>query len=69
MRHRGRGHLSPHDQAEAAYGAEELLVAGRHYFTVNGPLPAIRESESAPSARVREMIETSAKQERVGVGD
>ena len=51
------------------FPAEELLVAGRHYFTVNGPLPAIRDSEAAPSARVREMIEVSSRQERVGVGD
>jgi Xaa-Pro aminopeptidase len=51
------------------FPAEELLVAGRHYFTVNGPLPAIRESESEPSLRVRELIETSSRQERVEVGD
>src|ERR1700722_11746485 len=51
------------------FPAEELLVAGRHYFTVDGPLPAIRETESKPSSRVREMIEASSKQERVGVGD
>jgi Xaa-Pro aminopeptidase len=51
------------------FPAEELLVAGRHYFTVDGPLPAIRETESKPSQRVREMIEASSKQERVGVGD
>src|ERR1700694_2628569 len=35
------------------FPAEELLVAGRHYFTVNGPLAAVRESESQPSARGR----------------
>src|ERR1700687_3050912 len=51
------------------FPAEELLVAGRHYFTVDGPLPAIRETESKPSTRVREMIEASAKHERVSVGD
>ena len=51
------------------FPAEELLVAGAHYFTVNGPLPTTRESESAPSQHVREMIEASAKTERVGVGD
>jgi Xaa-Pro aminopeptidase len=56
-------------QVITRFPAEELLVAGRHYFTVNGPLPAIRESESEPSLRVREMIETSARQERVPVGD
>jgi Xaa-Pro aminopeptidase len=51
------------------FPAEELLVAGRHYFTVDGPLPAIRETEAKPSSRVREMIEASSKRERVGVGD
>ncbi len=51
------------------FPAEELLVAGRHYFTVNGPLPALRESEPEPTTRVREMIEASSRQERVGVGD
>jgi hypothetical protein len=51
------------------FPAEELLVAGRHYFTVNGSLPAIRETEAKPSRRVREMIEASSQQERIGVGD
>ncbi len=51
------------------FPAEELLVAGRHYVTVDGPLPAIRETEAGPSKRVREMIEASARQERVGVGE
>jgi Xaa-Pro aminopeptidase len=51
------------------FPAEELLVAGRHYFTVDGPLPAIRETESQSSTRVREMIEDSSKQERIGVAD
>jgi hypothetical protein len=51
------------------FPAEELLVAGRHYFTVNGPLPAVRDSDAGPSRRVRAMIEESSKQERVGVGD
>jgi hypothetical protein len=51
------------------FPAEQLLVAGAHYYTVNGPLPTTRDSESAPSERVLEMIETSAKTERVGVAD
>src|ERR1700736_3614186 len=49
------------------FPAEQLLVAGAHYYTVNGPLPTTRDNESAPSRRVVEMIETSAKAERVGV--
>ena len=46
------------------FPAEELLVAGAHYFTVNGPLPTARESEAAPSQRVVEMIEAGAN--RIG---
>jgi Xaa-Pro aminopeptidase len=49
------------------FPAEELLVAGGHYFTVDGPLAAVREKESKSSARVREMIESSAKHEQVEV--
>ena len=51
------------------FPAEHLLVAGRHYVTVDGPLPAVRETDAGPSARVREMIEASSRQERVPVGD
>jgi hypothetical protein len=51
------------------FPAEELLVAGAHYFTVHGPLPTIRETEAPASERVIEMIESSAKTERVGVTD
>jgi hypothetical protein len=36
---------------------------------VDGPLPAIRETESKPSTRVREMIEASSRQERISAGD
>jgi Xaa-Pro aminopeptidase len=51
------------------FPAEQLMVAGAHYFTVNGPMSTTRESESAPSKRVKEMVEASAKIERVGVTD
>jgi hypothetical protein len=51
------------------FPAEELLVAGAHYFTVNGPLSTTRETETAPNKRVKEMVEASAKIERVGVTD
>jgi len=51
------------------FPAEQLLLAGAHYFTVNGPLPTTRESESEPSREVKEMIEASARMERVTVGD
>jgi Xaa-Pro aminopeptidase len=49
------------------FPAEELLVAGQRYHTVNGPLPAIREHDPEPSRHVVEMIEASARTERVGV--
>jgi len=51
------------------FPADQLLVAGAHYFTVDGPLPMTRETESAPSRRVMDMIEASARGERVEVGD
>jgi methionine aminopeptidase len=51
------------------FPAEKLLVAGSHYVTVDGPLPTTRETESAPSKKVKEMIAASAKTEHVGVGD
>src|SRR5580693_8208680 len=49
------------------FPAEKLLVAGAAYVTVDGPLPTTREHEAAPSRRVAEMVEASAKTERVGV--
>src|SRR5579885_1829975 len=49
------------------FPAEQLLVAGAHYVPVNGPLPTTRESEAPASKHVLEMIEESAKTERVGV--
>jgi hypothetical protein len=51
------------------FPAEELLVAGAHYFTVNGPLSTTRETEAPPSKRVKEMVAASARTERVGVTD
>jgi Xaa-Pro aminopeptidase len=48
------------------FPAEELLVAGQRYYTVNGPLPTTRETEAAPSAHVREMVEAGAKAEARG---
>jgi hypothetical protein len=45
------------------FPAEELLVAGQRYYTVNGPLPTRRETETSPSLHVREMVEAGAKSE------
>src|SRR5688572_13452570 len=47
------------------FPAEELLVAGATYMTVNGPLSLDREQERAPSPQVVEMIEAGARSERV----
>ncbi len=49
------------------FPAEKLLVAGTPYVTVDGPLETTREHEAAPSQRVVEMVEASAKTERVVV--
>jgi len=49
------------------FPAEKLLVAGAPYVTVDGPLETTREHEAAPSRRVVEMVEASAKTERVVV--
>jgi len=56
------------------FPAEQLLVAGQRYYTVNGPLPTIRETDPPPSRHVVEMVEASAaveriKAEKVGVSD
>jgi hypothetical protein len=46
-----------------------LMVAGAHYFSVEGPLPAAREHEQAPSERVVKIVEASAKTEGVASTD
>jgi hypothetical protein len=45
------------------------MVAGAHYFTVNGPLSTARENEAAPSKRVKEMVAASAKSEGAAATD
>src|SRR5687767_10763367 len=57
------------------FPAEELLVAGAPFVTVNGPLPTTRELEAPPNKEVVEMITASAKaeapkgeKEKVGAG-
>ena len=45
------------------FPAEDLMVAGAHYFTVKGPLPTEREHEAPPNQNVLEMIEASARAE------
>jgi hypothetical protein len=51
------------------FPAEQLMVAGAHYFTVNGPLSTTREHEAPPSKRIKEMVEASAKAEGVAAAD
>jgi len=51
------------------FPADQLLVAGAHYHTVNGPLPTVRETENATGRQVRDTIVAGALTERVPVGD
>ena len=54
------------------FPAEQLLVAGAPFVTVDGTLPTLRETEAAPNPQVVEMIAAAARadatQERVGAG-
>lgn len=47
------------------FPAEELLIAGRHYITVDGPLTTAAKTQAAPNQDVAELISASAKGERV----
>ena len=47
------------------FPAEELLIAGRHYITVDGPLTTEAKPQAAPNRHVGELISASAKGERV----
>ena len=44
------------------FPAEELLVVGKQYFTVKGPLTTVREDNPGPSPRVQEMIDAGARE-------
>ena len=55
------------------FPAEELLIAGAPFVTVNGTLPTVREVEGTPNPQVVEMIAAAAraevpKPEKVGAG-
>ncbi len=39
------------------FPANELMVAGHHYYTATGPLPSTRTHEPAPNAEVVKMVE------------
>src|SRR6516225_10145666 len=45
------------------FPAEELLVAGAHYVTVNGPLPAVRDDDVSSKWEVVDLIHSGAKTE------
>src|ERR1700746_2570047 len=45
------------------FPADQLLVAGAHYHTVNGPLPAVRETENGAHLPVRDTIVAGAATE------
>jgi Xaa-Pro aminopeptidase len=47
------------------FPAEQLLVAGAHYYTVGGALPTTRETEVSPNANVASLLAAGAKAERV----
>jgi Xaa-Pro aminopeptidase len=49
------------------FPADQLLIAGTQYFTTGGPLPGVRETDPGPSQHVLEMIEASARTEKIGV--
>ncbi len=38
------------------FPADQLLVAGHHYYTASGPLSTTREHDAPPDGRVREMV-------------
>jgi Xaa-Pro aminopeptidase len=48
------------------FPAEQLLVCGRPYVTVSGPLPTTRELEAPPNREVLDMIAAGARAEGVG---
>jgi Xaa-Pro aminopeptidase len=44
------------------FPAEELLVVGRQYFTVDGPLATVREDSPPPSQSVKNMMDAGARE-------
>jgi Xaa-Pro aminopeptidase len=47
------------------FPAEQLLVAGAHYYTVGGALTTTRETEVSPNVNVASLLAAGAKAERV----
>src|SRR5487761_528554 len=49
------------------FPANDLMVAGHHYYTATGPLETTREHDGPPSRHVLEMVEASARTEGMKV--
>jgi Xaa-Pro aminopeptidase len=47
------------------FPANELMVAGHHYYTATGPLPAIRTHDPDPSAHVLNMVAAVAQSAKI----
>jgi len=42
------------------FPADQLLVVGKQYFTMDGPMNTIREDQPEPSAQIKKMIAKGA---------
>lgn len=49
------------------FPANDLLVAGHHYYTATGPLPTTRTHEPVPNGRVTELMKAVAQSAKVEV--
>ncbi len=47
------------------FPADQLLVAGAHYYTATGPLPTTREYEPGPNGRVESMVKAVTESARI----
>jgi len=48
------------------FPADQLMVAGAHYYTATGPLPSIRENEAPMNAEVTAMVQAVTNGAKVG---
>lgn len=47
------------------FPANDLMVAGHHYYTATGPLPTTREHDAAPDGHVMDMVRAVTQSARV----
>src|SRR5574341_508550 len=47
------------------FPANDLMVAGHHYYTASGPLPTTREHDAPPSGHVMDMVKAVTQSARV----